>query len=147
MATGNNSIRTGLLVFALMSFIFAGCGGSYTQEIVEEHPDGSTKTIQYYKENDEGKSIYKLEEFHDNGVKRVEGFFENDERHGRWNSWFPNGKLWSTAHYREGALHGKQTVYHPSGEKYYEGTFEKGIRTGEWKFWDERGQLVSKKTY
>jgi antitoxin component YwqK of YwqJK toxin-antitoxin module len=125
----------------------AGCGGSYSQEITEKHADGSTRTILYYKEVDGGKQLYKIEEFYEDGVKRVEGYYRNDERDGRWNSWHDNGKIWSVAHYKEGKLHGKQTVYYPSGQKFYEGRFENGLRNGVWKFWNEQGVLENEKTY
>lgn len=127
--------------------LLSGCGGSYSHEITETWPDGTTKTIQYYKEKEGEQIFYKIEEFHDNGVKRVEGYYKDDERHGRWNSWHSNGKLWSIAEYKNGQLDGKQTVYHISGQKYYEGTFEKGIRTGIWRFWDENGILVTETEY
>jgi antitoxin component YwqK of YwqJK toxin-antitoxin module len=135
-----------VLVFPFMVLI-SGCGSSYTREVVETHPDGSTHTIHYYKETDEGPVLYKLEEFFDNGIKRVEGYFRDGERHGRWNSWHDNGKVWSIGRYDNGQLHGKQTVYYPNGEKFYEGEYEHGIRVGLWRFWNEQGGLENERTY
>lgn len=144
---GARDLVAGSLLMLSFTLICTGCGGSYSQEITEKHADGSTRTIQYYKERDGQKQLYKLEEFYDDGVKRVEGYYRNDQRDGRWNSWHDNGKIWSVARYKEGQLHGKQTVYYPNGKKFYEGRFENGIRKGVWKFWNEDGALESEKTY
>lgn len=136
-----------LLIITFVAVLSASCGGSYSQEITETYPNGATKTIQYFRERDGIKSLYKIEEFHDNGIKRIEGYMKNDKRNGRWNSWHSNGRLWSVANYLDGNLDGKQTVYHPSGEKFYEGEFGKGIRKGTWLFYDEKGVLVNKRQY
>ncbi len=141
------SLLIALTLVALFSWVGYGCGSSYTREVVETHPDGTTHTIHYYKETDKGRVLYKLEEYFDNGMKRVEGYYSDGERHGRWNSWHDNGKVWSVGRYREGQLHGKQTVYYPNGNKFYEGEYENGIRVGLWRFWNEQGVLENERTY
>jgi antitoxin component YwqK of YwqJK toxin-antitoxin module len=135
------------VIVLIFTALISGCGGSYSHEITAEHADGSTRTIHYYKEVDGAKQLYKFEEFYEDGLKRVEGYYRNDERDGRWNSWHDNGKLWSVANYKDGKLHGSQIVYYPNGNKYYEGRFENGLRKGVWKFWNEDGVLENEKTY
>ncbi len=136
-----------MLLVLLIALISHSCGSSYSNKVIEKHPDGSTKLIHYFKEKAEGDELYKSEEFYENGIKRMEGFYKNNQPHGRWTSRYSDGTLWSTGEYHEGNLHGIQTVYHPNGQKYYEGSFDNGIRIGEWKFWDESGTLVNTRKY
>lgn len=134
--------------FVYLSVILLySCSGSKGHEVTETWPDGSAKTIQYYRDTDGDREIYKIEEYHENGVTRLVGYYRDGERHGKWNSWHANEQLWSVARYSNGNLEGTQTVYYPSGQKHYEGTFRKGIRTGLWRFWDEQGVLVTEKDY
>ncbi|MFO7723378.1 MAG: hypothetical protein R6V49_09190 [Bacteroidales bacterium] len=142
-----NSLMIRVVALLLIGGTGGSCGSSYSHEVIEQYDDGTAKVIHYYKEKESGKELYKLEEYYDNGVKRVEGYFSGNERHGRWNSWHENGQLWSVATYRDGKLHGKQTVYFPSGNKFYEGAFENGLRTGTWTFWDEDGKVVNTREY
>lgn len=134
-------------VVFLSFLLISSCGGSESSEVTEVWPDGSEKTIQYYKDTDGKRQIIRIEEYHENGVRRLVGYYKDGERHGKWNSWHENEQLWSVARYSNGQLEGKQTVYYPSGQKHYEGTFRKGIRTGLWRFWDEQGILVTEKDY
>jgi uncharacterized protein len=136
-----------VFILVIISSTVWSCGSSYSHEVIEKYDDGTAKVIHYFKEKDSGKEMYKLEEYYDNGVKRLEGYFTGNERSGRWNSWHDNGRLWSVANYQDGKLHGKQTVYFPSGSKYYEGSFENGIRKGVWTFWDEEGKIVNSREY
>lgn len=136
-----------LIIILLFQVVIAGCGGERISETTEKYPDGKARTIEHYTIKEGKKVLYKLEEFYDNGERRLEGFFRDGERHGRWTAWHDDGKLWSVAHYRAGQLHGKQTVYYPSGQKFYEGGFEKGIRKGKWRFWNEQGALENETTY
>lgn len=141
----NTSFITTFLLFLIL--ILSGCNGKRTQEVTEKYPDGTPKVIEHYNLIDGSKVLYKLEEFYDNGEERIEGFFRDGERHGRWTGWHDNGKLWTVADYRQGKLHGKQTVYYPDGKKFYEGRFEDGIRKGKWRFWNEQGVLENETVY
>ncbi len=133
--------------FILISFLLIACNTSVTHQVVEQYPDGATKTIHYFRKRGQNKVLYKMEEYYQDGIKKIEGFYRDDKAHGRWDSWHPNGNLWSVARYKNGQLHGKQTVYYPTGKKFYEGSFENGIRKGTWLFWNEKGEVVNKREY
>ena len=142
-------LNTSIVLIIILSFqvVLTGCGGERVKEITEQYPDGKARTIEHYSIKEGQRVLYKLEEFYDNGEQRLEGFFRDGERHGRWTGWHDNGNLWSVAHYRVGKLHGKQTVYYPNGKKFYEGRFEEGIRKGQWRFWNEQGAIENETTY
>jgi len=140
--------KVSLLVTIITCCVWiSGCGSSYTREVIDTYPDGTTRTMHFYRETDTGRELYKLEEFYDNGIKRVEGYYRDGERHGRWSSWHDNGKVWSVGNYSEGRLDGKQTVYYPNGKKFYEGRYEDGLRKGLWRFWNEQGGLENEIRY
>lgn len=136
-----------LLPVLLVSILWTACNGSYSSEIKETWPNGTTRVIEYYKEKDGQKELYKMEEFYENGIKRIEGYYRDGQKDGRWSSYFPEGGVWSVVGYKNGEMHGKQTVYHPNGQKYYEGSFDNGIRKGTWSFWNEAGALVNTREY
>jgi antitoxin component YwqK of YwqJK toxin-antitoxin module len=137
--------RIKLALFSLLGagLLMTSCNGRYSSQIKETHPDGSTKTIEYFKEKDGARELYKVEEFYSNGVKKLEGYYAGGEKDGRWSSWYESGGVWSVVNYRQGKMDGAQTVYHNNGEKYFEGNFKAGIRKGTWKFWNEKGEMVN----
>ena len=59
-------------------------------------------------------------------------------RQGRFEAYYPDGKLASEGEYRDGKEHGPWKDYHPDGRLAAEGDYESGQKIGEWKYFDAR---------
>jgi len=62
-------------------------------------------------------------------------------RHGYWEWYFGNGKLWFKGHYNNGNLHGHWEHYHSNGNQSCKGNYENGTRIGLWKYYGYDGIL------
>jgi len=66
---------------------------------------------------------------------------------GEWQSFHPNGKLWSDEYFTKGVPDGKVTVWYDNGQKFYEGEFKNGQKVNTWTFWKENGQVMRTADY
>jgi antitoxin component YwqK of YwqJK toxin-antitoxin module len=135
--------------FLLLNFAFIVLFACSTKpiEVVEDiFPDGTPKTIKYYK-SDAKEVVVKEILYYENGQKKLEGAYKNGERIGKWSYWYANGNLWSQGEYLNGHENGLKTVYHENGQKYYEGNLKDGTRIGKWNFWEMDGTLIKEIDY
>jgi len=128
------------------AFLIFSCATTPYEYVEETYPDGKPKTVRYYKDENKAELLREIL-YYDNGNKRMEGSFKNDERTGMWSYWYPDGSIWSEGVYKDGEEHGLKTVYYENGQKYYEGTMIDGVRTGKWLFWDREGNLIKEINY
>ena len=63
-----------------------------------------------------------------------------DERHGLWVSWFPNGQKQMSGEYRNDVEVGRFTWWYATGQKATEGEYKIGKPHGEWNWWHQNGQ-------
>ena len=68
-------------------------------------------------------------------------------KNGEWISRFPNGKIQSVCHFKEGVPEGPIIVYNETGQELYRGNFEKGAKIGEWVFTNPETNEIIKKNY
>ena len=68
-------------------------------------------------------------------------------RHGPWRSYWPNGKLESSRHYKKDVEHGQFRTFRVTGAKILEGRYEKGLKVGIWTKWDPDGLLLRETEY
>lgn len=59
----------------------------------------------------------------------------------------PSGQLWKREHYRDGRLHGRQTVWNVGGHVVGEFELRDGVRHGPAKIFHEEGQLAAEGSY
>ncbi len=64
----------------------------------------------------------------------------NDEKHGPWVSWYPNGQRQIEGEYRNDVQVGKFTWWYANGQKALEGAYVDGEQQGKWVWWHENGQ-------
>lgn len=57
---------------------------------------------------------------------------DNGERHGLWEQYYPNGKLWYRENYKNGKLHGPCEIYYDNGEVRYNGNLNREKPAGLW---------------
>jgi len=131
------------LIFVLMLF---SCILKPFEVIEETWAGGNPKIVKYYK--DEKKEVLVKEiRYYENGSKKIEGNYQDDQRSGQWSFWYPDGSLWSQGVYKNGKENGLKTVWHKNGQKYYEGVSTDDKRTGIWRFWNEEGELIKEIDY
>jgi len=141
------SIRRFILsLLPLLLISLSACTNKSIEIIEQTYPDGTPKTVRYYKS--ESKEVLLKEIlYYEDGPKKMEGAYKKDERDGLWSYWYPDGKLWSQGVYKDGKENGLKTVWHENGQKYYEGKLDYGTRIGIWNFWDKEGTLLKEVDY
>ena len=93
-------------------------------------------------ENRNSKSIEKVVEYYESGVKKIEGELLDGERHGKWTAYYENGMKWSEGKYNKGLRYGEAIVYYENGKKKLEGRYNNNEKVGIWKVWEEDGSFV-----
>lgn len=61
--------------------------------------------------------------------------------HGKVETWYYHGQLWTVGEYYEGREHGKWLRYHQTGGKFSEWTMERGAWHGKYTEWHENGKM------
>jgi uncharacterized protein len=73
--------------------------------------------------------------------------YNEGQREGVWEKYFPDGSLMTKGTYRNDLLNGKLIIFHPSGKVQISGSYENGVRTGTWFTYDQDGKLIEEETY
>jgi len=84
---------------------------------------------------------------HDNGVKSVEGRFENGVQQGEWTFYHENGIKFRTGQYVDGRADGQWTIWREDGSKWSEQTYVNGQLNGLETRWHPNGQKESETTW
>ena len=66
---------------------------------------------------------------------------------GVWRTWRRDGRPGREAHYRNGRLHGRETVWHPNGNLRSILHFKNGMWHGSARFWHANGRLSEDRTH
>ena len=92
----------------------------------------------------EPRALETIETLHPEGTRRER--FEayraaNGEpvRHGKYESWHPNGERFERGSFTDGVREGRWTQTHATGRKAAVGSYRAGHRNGKWEFFDEDG--------
>lgn len=90
-------------------------------------------------------SVTKLDQtlFFADGKVNFTGKFKNNQRHGKWESFYQNGARWSENNYEEGVYHGPYMVWFENGQLRIKGHYDHGKKVGIWELYDETGKLQS----
>ncbi|HEY0652219.1 MAG TPA: hypothetical protein VGD65_03785 [Chryseosolibacter sp.] len=85
----------------------------------------------------------KWKEFNKHAVLIAEGYYIDNLKHGVWREYYDHtGTIMIEEHYNHGIMHGRFTSYYPNGKKFSEGEFFNGSREGYFKIYDEHGQNI-----
>ena len=57
---------------------------------------------------------------------------ENNKKHGYWEEYWENGKLWDKGNYLNGKRHGYWEQYYPNGKLWYKGNYLNDEEIGFW---------------
>lgn len=101
-------------------------------------------TIKTYSSN----SNQVLVEFYSlKGVLQSKGYMQDRKRVGKWNYFFPDGKIMSEEMYVDGKLDGKLFNYYPNGKPAEISDYKNGLKNGESQKYSSKGILIEVVTY
>ena len=143
----------------LFIFLFS-CGGEKKKEIITGTDSTLSKELGANRDTSSKPQVFDpmapptadysgdwVVKYKDSDITQVRGFFRFGKRHGKWASFYPDGKLWSETEYDNGVKSGKTIVWFPNQKIQYEGSFKEDARFGERKLYDETVKLVEKKKF
>lgn len=94
-----------------------------------------------------GKPHGKWVSFYSNGkIKSIENWKEGI-LDGKYILYNENGKKVLETHYKKGIDHGKYAVYHKNGKLCITGRIKNGVPVGKWKIYNENGKLAGMSKY
>ncbi len=85
--------------------------------------------------------------WHDNGVKKGEGRFEQSQKSGPWTWWYESGQKRWEGSYVEDRPEGFERAWFENGQIEYEGTFQGEKREGLFARWYDTGQIEMRGEY
>lgn len=145
-----------IAIFAVMGMLIMSCNetdqssqdtavasGLQTEKMTDSYENGRPKVISKFKD---GEVIYERHYYETGGVIK-EGPIKNGNRDGKWQSFYPSGKLQSIGHYVDGKRQDIVETYYENGNLRYEGKFENGKKAGSWVFYDESGKVTKTEKY
>ena len=134
--------------------------GNLEGELIEWDSNGDVRTRVEYQD---GRRWEKTTTLYKNGQKQMEGMVlrarlilktpddwweaklagyrreGQDEKHGEWTAWYPNGQIKFTGKYQNNRPAGDFSWWYANGQKSLEGSYDAGEKTGKWIWWHESG--------
>ncbi len=135
-----------IIIVLGIALILDACSGSFKGTVEKAYPDGTPKLISYYAEG-EPNVLVRKKMYYPNKQLRIDGFFKDGEKDGKWVYYYENGVLWSKGFFSEGKMDGKNETYHPNGKLAIKGSFKEGVRIGQWYFYNDDGSLEKEVNY
>ena len=77
-------------------------------------------------------------------MKNIESYNDKGERHGYWEEYHSNGKLWYKGNYINDKYDGYWKGYHSNGNLRYKGNYVNGKGDGYWEEYYSNGKLQLK---
>ena len=106
----------------------------------ETYPDGSTTRAQGYVDS-HGRRVGERQEFWPDGTKKLEGNYDQDQRHGNWNTYHEDGRIELEGQYVDDLREGRWVAWHENGERRQEVDYRRGQREGFGRAWYSNGQV------
>jgi antitoxin component YwqK of YwqJK toxin-antitoxin module len=85
--------------------------------------------------------------YYRNGQKALEGEYVHDVPAGTFVWWHPNGQRAIQGEYSEGKQSGSWAWWHPNGQRHIQGEYARGKQSGEWTWWTEDGTMAEALAY
>ena len=85
--------------------------------------------------------------YYRNGQKALEGEYQHDLPAGTFVWWHPNGQRAIQGEYVHGKQSGQWAWWHPNGLRHIEGNYAQGKQAGDWTWWTEDGTLAESMAY
>ncbi len=113
-------------------------------EVVQNYGTGEISR-RYFKIN--GKKEGLMKDFYPNGRLKAERIFENDIQVGKTTIYHKNGSVKEVQYYKDGKIHGGDTVFYDTGAPEMVLTFNKGLKDGYVRKWAADGSLTYEARY
>ncbi len=126
--------------------LLGSCGQTFEGKVESAYHDGTPKVISYYSK-DNPDVLVRQKMFYTNKQLRIDGFFKDGKKHGKWTYYYENGVLWSEGYFKNGEIDGKNKSYHLNGKIAVKGSFDEGVRIGKWYYYNEDGSLEKEVNY
>lgn len=111
--------------------------------LVVEKPDDWWHTrFATYKKQGQDERHGKWVVWYPNGIKQAEGTFDHGKPAGDYAAWHDNGQKKVEGEYLEGRKHGSWVWWHANGQKSIQGDYDHGNATGRWVWWKESGRVA-----
>jgi antitoxin component YwqK of YwqJK toxin-antitoxin module len=81
--------------------------------------------------------------YHENGVVREQGAFDNGKKTGEWKRYGEQNQLVGIANFVDGQKHGNWKIWDNNGVLRYDMSYQNDSKVDIWYMYDETGNLVS----
>ena len=112
---------------------------SENKQLEDEEDKNDELTIKKTEFNSNEKKGKKEILYYENGKKKFEGFFKNDNAEGKGIIYFENGNKKFEGDFKNGVPEGKGILYYENGNKKYEGDYINNLKDGKGILYDENG--------
>jgi antitoxin component YwqK of YwqJK toxin-antitoxin module len=113
----------------------------YAKEIVQTPDDWWNAKIAVYTKQGKDEKHGKWNSWYPSGQKQIEGAYQNDLQVGKFIWWFDNGQVALEGAYENGKQIGPWVWWHQNGLKATHGEYADGNPTGRWRWWDTNGRV------
>lgn len=100
-----------------------------------------------YKSIHPDKKVGPFVYYYENGQKKIECLYKDDQLEGTWKEWFPEGLLKSKRQFQNGLLEGTSEFFNLTGKMIRSVQFKEGKKHGTFKTFFDNGGLLRKDIY
>lgn len=127
------------VIFSTMAFSQIKLHGNGLAKEVKFYADGNVKVEGYFKNGvKNGKWIHYYAE---GSVESIRYYDSKGAPNGKWTYYYKDGQKWNTVNYNKGELNGQWTYWYQNGNKWHQLSYSEGEVRGRWTFWEEDGSL------
>lgn len=119
----------------------------FAKQIVETPDDWWNSQLATYTTIGQDDRHGRWVSWYPNGQKEYEGTYENDRPEGQFTWWYPNSQVRVTGSYKAGKANGEWSWWYENGQKSERGQYEAGEPTGSWAYWKTDGMLHHKSDF
>jgi antitoxin component YwqK of YwqJK toxin-antitoxin module len=111
---------------------------------IEYYDNGNIKKIIYFDDSNGQMEKIKEEDYFENGQKRYERFYHNNELNGSGIEYYEEGGKKREYNHKNGVMDGLDTTYYKNGQKSMEGNRKHPMNrmVGKWYGWYENGEKM-----
>lgn len=119
----------------------------FAKQIVEAPDDWWNSQLATYTTIGQDDRHGRWVSWYPSGQKEYEGTYENDRPEGQFTWWYPNSQVRVTGSYKNGKADGEWSWWYENGQKSERGQYVAGEPTGSWAYWKTDGMLHHKSDF